>query len=83
MLTGESVPVIKNSLNPFSKEIYDPKDNDVAKKFTLFSGTQVIQARQIGEQPCFALVIRTGYVTTKGALVRDILYPRATKFKFY
>jgi cation-transporting ATPase 13A3/4/5 len=28
-------------------------------------------------------VIRTGFVTTKGALVRDILYPKATKFKFY
>ena len=29
------------------------------------------------------MVIRTGFVTTKGALVRDILYPRETKFKFY
>ena len=28
-------------------------------------------------------MIRTGYVTTKGALVRDILYPKETKFKFY
>lgn len=27
-------------------------------------------------------MIRTGFVTTKGALVRDILYPRETKFKF-
>lgn len=30
-----------------------------------------------------ALVIRTNYVTIKGALVRDILYPKETKFKFY
>ena len=29
------------------------------------------------------MVIRTGFVTTKGALVRDILYPRDTKFRFY
>ena len=29
------------------------------------------------------MVTRTGFVTTKGALVRDILYPKATKFKFY
>ena len=29
-----------------------------------------------------ALVIRTGYVTMKGALVRDILYPKPTKFTF-
>jgi cation-transporting ATPase 13A2 len=29
------------------------------------------------------LVIKTAYVTTKGSLVRDIIYPRANKFKFY
>jgi cation-transporting ATPase 13A2 len=29
------------------------------------------------------LVIRTGYVTSKGSLIRDILYPRESKFKFY
>ena len=43
----------------------------------------MIQAREQGHAYCYALVIRTGYVTTKGALVRDILYPRPTKFKFY
>ena len=29
------------------------------------------------------LVIRTAFLTTKGSLVRDILYPRPNKFKFY
>ncbi len=29
------------------------------------------------------LVVRTAFVTTKGNLVRDILYPKPTKFKFY
>jgi cation-transporting P-type ATPase 13A2 len=29
------------------------------------------------------LVIRTAFVTTKGNLVRDILYPKPSKFKFY
>lgn len=29
------------------------------------------------------LVIRTGFVTLKGNLVRDILYPKPNKFKFY
>lgn len=29
------------------------------------------------------LVIRTAYITAKGGLVRDILYPKANKFKFY
>lgn len=42
MLTGESVPVIKNSLSPFGKELYDPNNFDKAKKFTLYSGTKII-----------------------------------------
>jgi cation-transporting ATPase 13A2 len=82
MLTGESVPVIKNCISPV-EELYDPSDFDASKKHTLFSGTKVIQSRSVGAQKVYALVIRTGFVTTKGALVRDILYPRKTKFKFY
>lgn len=31
----------------------------------------------------FALVIRTGFLTTKGSLVRDILYPKPIQFEFY
>ena len=41
MLTGESVPVIKNALNAYGQDIYDPKDPS-SKKQTLFSGTKVI-----------------------------------------
>ena len=29
------------------------------------------------------LVVRTAFITTKGSLVRDILYPRPNKFRFY
>ena len=31
----------------------------------------------------FALVTKTGFSTTKGALVRSILYPKNSNFKFY
>ena len=37
----------------------------------------------MGGLPVYALVIRTGFVTMKGTLVRDILFPKPTKFKFY
>jgi cation-transporting ATPase 13A3/4/5 len=30
-----------------------------------------------------ALIIRTGFLTTKGSLVRDILYPKPLFFQFY
>jgi cation-transporting ATPase 13A3/4/5 len=79
MLTGESIPVIKNAL-PVTNEIYDP---DKDQKYTLYSGTKVIQARRFGNSRVLGLVIRTGFVTTKGNLVRDILYPKPSKFKFY
>mmetsp|Transcript_65562 Transcript_65562/g.90637 ORF Transcript_65562/g.90637 Transcript_65562/m.90637 type:complete len:160 (-) Transcript_65562:570-1049(-) len=79
MLTGESIPVIKNNL-PFSDHIYNEIDGD---KYTLFGGTKVIQTRGIQGQSVKAVISRTGFVTTKGNLVRDILYPREIKFKFY
>ena len=41
MLTGESVPVIKNALLP-SNIAYDPHNFDSIKKYTLFSGTKII-----------------------------------------
>jgi cation-transporting ATPase 13A3/4/5 len=77
MLTGESTVVSKVALHS-SVEIFE---GDNSKKFTLFSGTKVVQVNN----SCIAtaLVIRTGYQTTKGALVRSILYPRQTKFNFY
>lgn len=37
----------------------------------------------MGGDKVFGLVIRTGFITTKGSLVRDILYPKPNKFKFY
>ena len=41
MLTGESIPVIKNSL-PFNNDLYDYNSD---QKYTLFGGTKVIQTR--------------------------------------
>lgn len=38
MLTGESIPVIKNSL-PFNNDIYDVNSDS---KYTLYGGTKVI-----------------------------------------
>ena len=75
MLTGESIPVIKTSL-PFTADLYAAD-----AKSTLYSGTRVLQTRS--PSTTLALVVRTSFLTTKGALVRDILYPRPNKFKFY
>ena len=60
---------------------------EVAKNF-LFSGTKIIRARrpqdgQDDEAVALAIVVRTGFNTTKGALVRSMLFPKPSGFKFY
>lgn len=88
---GESVPVTKipaaneslSSLNLSAASI----DSGAAKHF-LFSGTKIIRARrpqdgQDDEAVALAAVVRTGFNTTKGALVRSMLFPKPSGFKFY
>lgn len=79
MLTGESVPELKSALLPYDEEF----SADVHRRHVLFSGTQVIQTRYYGNSRVTAVVIRTGFSTAKGALVRSILYSQPTCFKFY
>lgn len=80
ILTGESIPVMKASLPAIYSDYYNIKE---CSKYTLYGGTAVIQTRPAGDQPVLALVTNTGFLTTKGSLVRDILYPKEIKFKFY
>lgn len=79
MLTGESIPAIKNSI-PATSEVYDRVKD---AKYTLYGGTKVVQTRKAGSDEALGLVIRTGFLTTKGSLIRDILYPRPNRFSFY
>ncbi|XP_012274124.1 probable cation-transporting ATPase 13A3 [Orussus abietinus] len=78
MLTGESVPVVKTPLRP-NGGLYEPKESS---HHTLFSGTIIIQTRTYGNDPVLAKVIKTGFQTSRGALVAAILYPPPADFKF-
>ncbi|CAD8078910.1 unnamed protein product [Paramecium primaurelia] len=82
MLTGESIPIIKNPIQ-FNKFIYQP--NEDSKSITLFAGTKCLEARhpEKGQIPVLALAVQTGFSTIKGQLVRSILYPKPTTFSFY
>ncbi|OHE93356.1 ATPase [Colletotrichum orchidophilum] len=91
MLTGESVPVSKT---PASNETMHNLDlaaptvsPEIGKHF-LFCGTKIIRARRPqeerdGDAVALALVVRTGFSTTKGSLVRSMLFPKPSGFKFY
>ncbi len=87
MLTGESIPVIKTAIQPINQP-FNSNDENFLKKNIIFSGTKLIQAKKMGTIPSETtspnsegkelqgLVLKTGYVTRKGGLVRDILYPK-------
>ncbi|NXX43165.1 AT134 ATPase, partial [Tricholaema leucomelas] len=84
MLTGESIPVTKTCLPqadnflPWKK--YCAEDY---KKHVLFCGTEVLKAKANGRGLVKAVVLRTGFNTAKGDLVRSILYPKPMNFKLY
>ncbi len=59
--------------------LYDSKEH---AKHTLFCGTKVIQTRYYNNVKVRAVIIRTGYQTAKGELVRSIMFPKPVDFKF-
>ncbi|XP_049888726.1 polyamine-transporting ATPase 13A3-like isoform X1 [Epinephelus moara] len=83
MLTGESVPVTKTSLPSSGEDAAGSYDVEEHKRHTLFCGTRVIQTRFYAGELVEAVVVRTGFSTEKGQLVRSILHPKPTDFKLY
>ncbi|XP_043989033.1 polyamine-transporting ATPase 13A3-like isoform X4 [Gambusia affinis] len=83
MLTGESVPVTKTSLPSSGDEAARSYSMEEHKRHTLFCGTHVIQTRFYAGELVKAVVIRTGFSTEKGQLVRSILHPKPTDFRLY
>ncbi|KAF8530457.1 hypothetical protein BU17DRAFT_36097 [Hysterangium stoloniferum] len=89
MLTGESVPISKSPIQDVDLLKWRDEgqiEGQVAKGF-LYAGTRVIRIRGVTQgsedAPALALVVRTGFNTTKGALVRSMLFPKPMGFKFY
>ncbi|KAH6622255.1 P-type ATPase-like protein [Boeremia exigua] len=92
MLTGESIPVSKIPVTNHSLDLLDLSASAVHPEIArhmLFSGTKIIRARRPHEDhvddeaAALAMVVRTGFNTTKGALVRSMLFPKPSGFKFY
>ncbi|KAL4985673.1 hypothetical protein BDW68DRAFT_164681 [Aspergillus falconensis] len=91
MLTGESVPVSKTPLTDDALDYLDlsaPSVHPNVAKHFLFNGTKIIRARRPqgvddDEAIALAIVMRTGFLTTKGALIRSMLFPKPSGFKFY
>eukprot|EP00835_Amoeboradix_gromovi_P003626 NODE_248_length_12985_cov_0.286357.p1 type:complete len:1008 gc:universal NODE_248_length_12985_cov_0.286357:249-3272(+) len=96
-LTGESIPTSKHGilgkngdltqeLELFlnSVKIDAPTMESKHLQNVLFSGTKIIQGTPSSvNNDIIAMVLRIGFQTTKGSLVRSMLHPRQLKFKFY
>ncbi|KAM8953106.1 putative cation-transporting ATPase 13A4 [Pelodytes ibericus] len=84
MLTGESIPVTKTPL-PKTDDTQPWKVHSVHdyKRHILFCGTQVIQTKASDLNQVKAVVLKTGFNTAKGDLVRSILFPKPVNYKLY
>lgn len=89
MLTGESVPISKQPITEAAVHTLQTTRTDLATHLArhfLFAGTKVIRIRPVAgaeETSAKAIVVRTGFQTTKGSLVRGMLFPKPMGFKFY
>ncbi|GAA5825204.1 hypothetical protein JCM11251_006142 [Rhodosporidiobolus azoricus] len=97
MLTGESVPVSKVPIEPEAVPLVSAPGGEISadlSRHVVYNGTKVIRIRKTsptaqqagvggGEPEAVAMVMRTGFNTTKGALVRSMLFPKPFGFAFY
>lgn len=84
MLTGESVPVSKVSADQETvKYLKENFTSPILAKSFLYNGTKILKMKTSNDEPVLAMVVKTGFNTTKGALVRSMLFPKPTGFKFY
>ncbi|TDL20605.1 endoplasmic reticulum Ca-transporting P-type ATPase [Rickenella mellea] len=76
MLSGESTPLLKESIE--LNEGKEKLDIDVThKNAVLFGGTKVLQSGGGEDTPdggCLAIVLRTGFGTSQGQLVRTMIF---------
>ncbi|KAJ3027019.1 UNVERIFIED_CONTAM: hypothetical protein HDU68_004637 [Siphonaria sp. JEL0065] len=80
MLSGESTPQLKESIA--IRDADDLFDMDLDKNHVLFGGTKILQVTQPAEgsammspdHGCIAYVLKTGFSTQQGKLVRTIIY---------
>ena len=75
MLTGESTPIVKNRMPSVEGVLFDTTDPN-SEKFFLFAGTKVVQKRSLPNFKVLGVVYSTGFQTTKGNLIRQIMFPK-------
>lgn len=85
------MPVSKVPANDEALRLLNLAASSIAPELSrhfLFCGTKIVRARRPqddkdDEAVALAIAVRTGFNTTKGALVRSMLFPKPSGFKFY
>uniref|UniRef100_F7CCU3 Cation-transporting ATPase n=1 Tax=Xenopus tropicalis TaxID=8364 RepID=F7CCU3_XENTR len=84
MLTGESVPVTKIPLPCSEGSVpWKTQSGDDYKKHVLFCGSELIQTKAQSQELVKAVVLQTGFNTTKGDLLKSILYNKSINVKLH
>lgn len=84
MLTGESVPVSKTAATSETTQLLSEDfTSPMVAKSQLYNGTKILKIKTYNDSPVMAMVLKTGFNTTKGSLVRSMLFPKPVGFKFY
>lgn len=89
MLTGESVPVTKlaaneETMHQLVQDFQEAQISSFVSKSFLYNGTIIIRCKiSKGQSAALAMAVRTGFSTTKGSLIRSMVFPKPVGFKFY
>ncbi|KAG7195472.1 uncharacterized protein KQ657_003234 [Scheffersomyces spartinae] len=84
MLTGESVPVSKvQATQETAVALPESFTSPLLAKSFLYNGTKLLKTKSSNDEPVCAMCFKTGFNTTKGSLVRSMLFPKPIGFKFY
>ncbi|OAJ42778.1 hypothetical protein BDEG_26191 [Batrachochytrium dendrobatidis JEL423] len=79
-LTGEALPVAKFPIKNIDR-VYNREESE--KTNTLIAGCHILEARpDVEGESVMAIILATGASTSKGSLVKDILYPMPISFIF-
>lgn len=78
-ITGEATPVAKSAVDAAAlSALYSTSEH---KKNTISAGSIILETGESGQE-ALAVVTQTGSFTTKGNLLRDILFYERHQFKF-